>query len=562
MDAFLQIMRNIGTVRLGAMASVAIGLVIFFVFLTTRLASPNMSLLYENLSASDSSQIVAVLQVQNIPVEARNKGTAIYVPLNRVGQARLAAAEEGLPGSGSFGYSEIFDNKDSLGSSSFDNTIKQLRAMEGEIARTIMSLDMVKGAKVHLVMPRRELFTRERQVPSASIALRMRGSTRLDRSQVLAIQHLVAAAVPGLQPARISIVDDRGTLLARLGDADNPQLGSMTPDEQRIALENRISEQLTSLLERTVGFGKARVTVTADIDLERIETNEEVFDPEGQVVRSTQTIEESSQSRDAGPDAVSVDQQLPNADQLGGGGGSQDATNRGEEATNFEISKTVRHKIREAGTINRLAAAVLVDGTLTTGPNGEQTYTPRTAEEMEQLEKLVRSAIGFNANRGDTIEVVNMRFSAPVVGDEDLISPDIFGFARADLLNLAETLVLLIVGFLVILLVVRPVISKFFEASAAATEAIVHSAEQQMITDQSMGAPALAGPGGGPAMAGGGMGAGGGAPMSAEEEEAMINLSNIEGRVKASSLRKIGDIIDKHPEEAVSIMRTWMYQDS
>ena len=556
MDAFLQIIRNIGTLRLGMMASVAIGLVAFFVFLTTRLTTPNMSLLYGDLGPSDSGQIVAILQNQNIPVEARNKGAEIYVPLTRVGQARLLIAEEGLPGSGTLGYSEIFDTDNALGSSSFDNEIKKLRALEGEISRTITSLDMVKGAKVLLVMPRRELFTRERLVPSASIALRMRGATRLDRNQVLAIQHLVAAAVPGLQPARISIVDDRGTLLARLGDADNPQLGSMTPDEQRIAFENRTASRLTELLERSLGFGKVRVSVSADMDMERVETNEEIYNPEGQVVRSTQTIEDSSQSQDGGPDAVSVGQNLPDSQQLGGGGGSQDQSNRIEEATNFEISKTVKRGVREAGAVTRIAAAVLVDGTLTTGPNGEETYTPRTAEEMEQIEKLVRSTIGFDNNRGDTIEVVNMRFSASAVTDEDIGPQDIFGFRHSELIGLVEKLVLLVVGFLVILLVVRPVISKFFEASAAATEAIVHTAEQQMLTDQSSNAPALAGPGGSVAMAGGG-----GGEMSADDE-AMINLSNIDGRVKASSLRKIGEVIDKHPEEAVSIMRSWMYQDA
>lgn len=554
MDAFLQIIRNIGTLRLGMMASVAIGLVAFFVFLTTRLTTPNMSLLYGDLSPTDSGQIVAVLQNENIPVEARNKGAEIYVPLTRVGQARLLVAEEGLPGSGTLGYSEIFDKDSALGSSSFDNEIKKLRALEGEIARTIASLDMVQGAKVLLVMPRRELFTRERQVPSASIALRMRGATRLDRSQVLAIQHLVAAAVPGLQPARISIVDDRGTLLARLGDADNPQLGSMTPDEQRIAFENRTAVRLTELLERSLGFGKVRVSVTAELDLERIETNEEIYNPEGQVVRSTQTIEDSSQSQDAGPEAVTVGQNLPDAQQLGGGAGSTDQSNRIEEATNFEISKTVKRGIREAGSVTRIAAAVLVDGTLTTGPNGEQAYTPRTPEEMEQIEKLVRSTIGFDADRGDAIEVVNMRFSEPAVSDADIGPQDIFGFRHSELIGLVEKLVLLVVGFLVILLVVRPVISKFFEASAAATEAIVHTAEQQMLTNQSGHTPALAGPGGPMAMAGGG--------ALPEEDDPMINLSNIDGRVKASSLRKIGEVIDKHPEEAVSIMRSWMYQDA
>ena len=473
---------------------------------------------------------------------------------------RLKIADQGLPGGGSIGY-EIIDRQETLGSSSFVQNINRVRALEGEISRTIMSLSPVRGARVHLVLPRRELFTRERQVPSASIALRMRGAMRLDRGQVMAIQHLVAAAVPGLQPARISIVDDRGTLLARLGDGKNPQAGNLSPEEQRIAFEQRIGQRLTTLLERTLGFGKVRAEVRADIDLESIETKQENYDPDGQVVRSTQSISDSSQSTDGGGDAVSVGQNLPDAAQIGSDGSNQSLTERTEESTNFEISKTISRRIRSAGTIKRISVAVLVDGTTAEGANGEEIYSARSAEEMEQLEKLVRSAVGFDTDRGDTLEVVNMRFAAPPEGDDDFGPKEYFGFKQSDLLRLAEMLVLGIVGILVILLVVRPLISRIFEASAAAADAIAHATEQSMITDQSS-AGALAGPGGAmPAVAGGAAGSAIAAPAGADDDEAMINLSNIEGRVKASSLRKIGDIIDKHPEEAVSIMRTWMYQD-
>lgn len=569
MDAFLQILRNIGTVKLGAMASVAVGLIAFFIFLTTRLATPNMALLYGGLDASDAGQIIGHLQVQSVPFESRKQGSEIFVPTADVGRLRLEIAEKGLPGGGTIGY-EILDRDEAIGTSSFVQNINRVRALEGEISRTINSLGPVKSSRVHLVLPRRELFTRDRQEPSASVALRMRGASRLDRNQVMGIQHLVAAAVPGLQPSRISIVDDRGTLLARLGTEDGQLQGDFTPNEQRIAFESRIGNRLTNLLERTIGFGKVRAEVRADMNFDRIETNQETYDPDGQVVRSTQTIEDASNSQEGEADAVTVGQNLPDAGQIGGGGGSQNQSNRTEEAVNFEISKTVRRSIRNAGKINRVSVAVLVDGILTAGENGEQIYRPRSAEEMEQIEKLVRSAIGFNGDRGDTIEVVNMRFAEAPGGVGDAAADEIFGFKQADLLRLAEVVVLATVGILVILLVVRPLISKVFEATAATAEAISQSAEHQMITDQSGGAPALAGPGmtgsSGLPATGGGMAAGGQpgalAGGAGDEDDSMINLSNIEGRVKASSLRKIGDIIDKHPEEAVSIMRTWMYQDS
>ncbi len=364
MDAFLQILRNIGTVRLGAMASVAVGLVAFFIYLTTRLASPNMALLYGDLDASGAGQIIGQLNTQGVPYESRNKGAEIYVPTGEVGRLRLLIAEQGF--GGTLGY-EILDRDEAIGTSSFVQNINRVRALEGEISRTIMSRRPVKGARVHLVLPRRELFTRDRQDPSASVALRMRGATRLDRGQVMAIQHLVAAAVPGLQPSRISIVDDRGALLARLGDGENGLLqGDFTPDEQRVSFETRIGNRLTNLLERTVGFGKVRAEVRADIDFDRIEISQETYDPDGQVVRSTQTIEDSSQSREGEADAVTVGQNLPDADLVAGGGGTQNQSNRTEEAVNFEISKTVRRSIRSAGKIKRVSVAVLVDGILTT----------------------------------------------------------------------------------------------------------------------------------------------------------------------------------------------------
>lgn len=556
MDALLQILRSIGTTRLGAMAGVAVGLVAFFVFVATRLATPPLGLLYNQLESVDSGQIIAHLQSQKIPYEVRNNGTEILVPNDQVGQLRILMAAQGLPNSGAIG-NEIFDKEQTLGSSNFIQNVNRLRALEGELARTIASLTSVRRARVHLVLPRRELFTRDRQESSASIALRMRGASRLDRNQVLALQHLAAAAVPGLEPNRISIIDDRGALLSR-GGGEEGNITGATQDEMQTNFESRLSIKLTEMLEKIVGFGKVRAEVRANIDFDRIVTKQEIYDPEGQVVRSTQTISENSQEEGAKSDAVTVEQNLPDA-QGGGATGPNSASNRTEEATNFEISKTVRNHIREAGKVNRLSVAVLVDGTYTTDANGASTYQPRSAPELEQINKLVRSTVGFEQERGDTVEVVNLKFAVDTTLDVDLGPREILGFKQSDILRLAEVVVLALVGILVMLLVVRPLITRVFEASAAAADAIAQSTQQQMITDQRMGGmeggAALAAPGAAPAQSN--------IPSSVSPmlEESMIDLSNIEGRVKASSLRKIGEIIDKHPEEAVSIVRTWMYQE-
>jgi flagellar M-ring protein FliF len=315
------------------------------------------------------------------------------------------------------------------------------------------------------------------------------------------------------------------------------------------------------LLERTVGFGKVRAEVSAELDFDRIVTNKEEYDPDGQVVRSTQTVDENRESNENAADqAVTVQTNLPEAQQGQPGGGSTSRDTRTEETVNYEITRTVQNIVRETGNVRRLTVAVLVDGTYARGDAGDAVYQERDPQQLEQIETLVRSAIGFDANRGDQIEVVNMRF-APLddigAGSESTL----FGLSKNDFLQLAEIIVLAVVGLLVILLVVRPVLSRLFESLPAA--GAILSGPAGMLRDQSGAAAALTGPGmPGMEMAPEGMGA---LALPEEEEEdmldTMIDISRVEGRVRASSLRKIGEIVDKHPDEAVSIIRNWMYQE-
>jgi flagellar M-ring protein FliF len=484
----------------------------------------------------------------------------VRVPSDQVARLRLALAEQGLPQDGSIGY-EVFDKDQTLGTSSFVQNINHLRALEGELARTIASITTVQGARVHLVLPKREVFSRRRMTASASVVLKMRGSQRLDRGQVQAVRHLVATAVPGLKPERISIIDDRGTLLARGGETDTENLAATNAEEQRTNFENHLNRALEELLEPSLGIGNVRTEVNAEIDFDRVVTNEEIFDPEGRVVRSRQEISEANQNTDANAGAVSVGQNLPNPPQDNAEGGSQSNSNRTEEAVNFEISKTIRSHTREGGNIKRLSVAVLVNDRVTTNADGEPTFEPRSEDELANIEKLVKSAVGFNESRGDTVQIVNMRFAEVpgLIGGVD--DPLFLGFSTADLRRIVEVLILAVVGVLIILLVVRPLISKIFETAPGqlATAGAGADGGQALLTNQSGIAGAIAGPGG--------QGSGGlpvpssGAEGDGEELDHMLDIAQVEGRVQASSIRKIGDIIDKHPDEAVSIIRSWMYQD-
>ncbi len=461
-------------------------------------------------------------------------------------------AGQGIGGS-VVGY-EIFDRDQSLGQSSFVQEVNRLRALEGELARTIASLDLVSGARVHLVLPRRELFSRDRQEPTASVVLKMKGAQRIGGDQIAAIQHLVATAVPRLRPTNISIVDDRGTLLHGGGeDASGPGVATDDAQEMRTQYESRLAQQVTELLERVVGFGKVRVEVRADMDFSQVVVNSESYDPEGRVLRSSETVEENASSQDAGEDNITVGNNLPDApgDQAAAPG-SQEQSSRVEERSNYEISKTMTNRVTAPGEVERLSVAVLVDGQYEQGAEGETVYEPLPQEQMEQIEALTRSAVGFDSGRGDRIEVANMRFAElPVTEDGE--PETYFGFTTSDIRRIVELLVLGVLGVLIVLLVVRPLLTKVFEATPGqlAGAAAGAGGETAMITDQSAEREG-GGEGGLPAQR----------DEGDEEVESMIDIAHIEGRVKASSMKKIGEIIDKHPEEAVSILRTWMYQGS
>jgi flagellar M-ring protein FliF len=432
--------------------------------------------------------------------------------------------------------------------------INYVRALEGELSRTVESINSVKGARIHLVMPKRELFSRNKQEPSASVFLRMRGATRLSTEQVTAIQHLIAAAVPSLTPSHISVIDNKGKLLADgFEDADGVGSGSSKIEEKNRVFENRLAKTVEELIEKSVGFGHVRAEVHAQMDFDRISTNEEKYDPEGQVVRSTQSIEESSSSKesDSSP-AITVGTNLP--DENVNSGDNQSSTvaeNRTEETVNFEISKKVINHIREAGTVKKLSVAVLVDYHFKVDKEGKKTHTKRNEDDMELITNLVKGAIGYDADRGDQIEVIQMVFKDFIEEDDKL---DLYlGLEKNDLLRVAEMLVLGIVALLVILLVIRPLISRAFEMSSAAG-ASTQEASERLLTDQGLDAPALAGPGG--ALTPSTMG------DDEEDLEELIDIDRVEGRLKASSLKKISEIVEKHPDEALSIVRGWMYQET
>lgn len=548
MNSVIDTIRNLGPARLGAIAVVAIALLASLLFVATQMGTTNLAPLYSGLDAIDSRSIQRELANRNEPFEVRANGEEIFVASDKVNALRLEMAQQGLPSSGVIG-NEIFDRDQTLGASNFQQQVSRVRALEGELARSIATFRDVHSARVHIVLPQRELFQRNERPPTASILLNMRGSTRLDREQVQAVSHLVASAVPGLDPNNISILDNRGTLLSRGGNGTQDKTVESGMELQQ-AFETRLAQRIEEILGSTVGYSGVRAEVTADMDFSQQVIEQNVYDPNGQVVVSTSSDQNDSSSRDGLQDPVSVGNNLPAPNDLGGtgGAGTEETTTGLREVTNFQNSNTRTNTIVPPGRVKRLSVAVLVDGVRTPGDAGDEDYRARTAEEMEQLTAMVRAAVGYDESRGDVVTLTNQRFAdLPDLGD--LEQTILFGLTFNQIQQLLQPLLIGIVVILILLVVVRPLLSRVLESIAAAREAHAGSGDMAMITDQTTGLPVPALPG----MEG----------MEGEGDfDSMIDIAHIEGRVKASSMKKIGEIIEKHPEEAVSILRSWMYQES
>lgn len=543
MNAMVQNLKEMGQVKLGILAAVAAVLIGFFIFISMRMSSPTMAPLYSNLPMEDSAKIVEQLETQKVPYEIMANGTQVLVPADQVLRLRMSMAQQGLPTGGSLVGYEIFDRDEALGTSNFIHNVNMLRALEGELARTIASFEQVERARVHLVLPKRELFSRDRQEPTASVALKLKGSSELSKAEIASISHLVATAVPGLKVSGITIVDQRGRMLLKGGeDANDPTALANDAEEYRVAYENRMRRMLEELLARTVGENKVKVQVNADIDFDRIVTNSETFDPESQVARSIQATEESENSNERQErDNVSVANQLPDANASNQQGIlSSKVVARTDETTNFEISKVVQNHVKETGTVKRLSVAVLVDGTYAEDNKGDEQYTPRSEEELAKIEQVVKSAVGYDEKRGDTVQVTNLRF----LGEgEEMFAEGAFDWLKDDMQGIIQTLMLGGVAVLAILLIIRPLVNRMIEATPVAGE------EGEGGETAALGGPGVAGQL--TSMAG-----------EAEDDDTLINLDRIQGRVKSGTYRKINELIEKHPEETLTVLRQWSYREA
>lgn len=546
-------------------------LTIFFFFaIVGRWQTAPMTVLYTDLDPANASTIAQRLEAENIPYETDAGGRVLKVPRDQVDRLRLTLAGDGLTG-GVVGK-EIFDQESSFGRTSFELNVNYVRAVEGEIARTIKYLSSVSEARVHIVMPERRPFEREASEPSASILIRTSGAG-LGRREAEAIQALVATAVPGLAPERVTISDTSGRLLVD-GAADQGEFSSFSSlEDARLAKERMYRNKIEQLLARRVGEGRVRAEVSLQMDMSRTTTNAIQYDPDAQVVLSQNVIEEESSDTTQVGGQVTTANNLPDAQ--GFGTSPANTASKTEETTNFENSKTETITVREPGEITQLRVAVLVDGIREFDEEGNTvSYQERPAEEIEMLKRLVLTAIPFvdTAERADEVTVTSMRFVDPAPISQTAQDFSLFGLNKQDLIEVVSEGGVIISIILVILLVVRPLVMRLIEAIPDAPA----PPDPGQIEDRTPETPAITGPGA-PitpeimAAAAAGDEDAAAAVRYAQQSgslvrdemrtDAKIDVAQVEGRIQESAVKKVSDIIRTNPDESIAIVKTWLYAE-
>ncbi|HEX5806773.1 MAG TPA: flagellar basal-body MS-ring/collar protein FliF [Macromonas sp.] len=459
---------NTRKLMLGLGSLAMVGVVAMAFYLSNQ---PDYRVLYANLSDKDGGAVLAQLSQMNIPYKHADGGGAILIPADKVHDTRLKLASQGLPRGSTVGFELLDTNR--LGMTQFQERLTFQRGLEGELVRSITALSSVADARVHLALPNQNGFFREQQKPSASVLLTLHSGRTLDRSQIAGIVHLVASSVPELNPKAVSVLDQSGTLLSQTPDGEGSGLDSQQLEYTR-TLEQMYTQRILDLLEPIIGRENVRAQVTADMDYSLTEQTSEQHRPnqngEPSSVRSQQLIETGSavgkpisgvpgavSNAAPGPTTAPINatQAAPVGVTANGASAGSDPNMRREQVINYEVDKTVVVKRNATGTVRRLTAAVVLNHRNGTDKRGQATSTALPAEEMAKITALVREAIGFSQDRGDSVNVLNAAFTKPATDTSEVAwwkEPE-----TQDLLHgLAKPLGVLLLGLILFLGMVRP----------------------------------------------------------------------------------------------------------
>ena len=437
--------------KVAALSLVALALASLLV-MSLWLKAPDYQLLYANLSQEDAGAIVEKLKNQKIPYEVSNGGRTIRVASDMIHETRLQLAGEGLPEGSDVGL-EMFEDTP-LGMTDFIQKINFQRALQGELTRTIKTLDAVAQVRVHLVIPKDNLFRKQKPKGKASITLKLKSGKSLSEGQIQGIVHLVSASVGSIEASNVVIVDVNGNLLSGGKEPSEGAMMSTSNFKHKLRVQKELQAKIIKMLEDALGSGKVIAKISTDLDFEQVERTEEIFDPDSQVVRSENQISESSVGSIPPGGIPGVQALVPSGEDSGSGAGQAAQRNKSNAVFNYEINKEVRRISKPVGEITKLSVAVMIDGTMAGDP---AEYQPRTPEEMAKYLQMVQSAVGFDAERGDVVQVENIQF------DHSQLDKEKAEIESAEQIDLALEVGKLVVGLIFLIMfftrVIRPIIT-------------------------------------------------------------------------------------------------------
>ncbi|MUG90719.1 flagellar M-ring protein FliF [Bombella sp. ESL0385] len=532
MPQIIEGLKSLGRVRLIALGVVGVMLLLSLGVIAFHNRTSSMSLLYGDLELNEAAEMVDDLAKAHIPTNTGPDGRTLYVPTNKVAEARLLLAKAGLPGGGIVGY-ELFDKSGTLTSTQFEQGIDETRALEGELERSIRLIHGVRNVRVHLVLPHRDLFSTETNPSQASVILDVGRTGAVSEDAISAIQNLVSAAVPGLKAHGISIVDTRGDVLARPGDPDSLAGQESSLEKQRHAEEQRLAQAVEDILTPTLGMGhvRARAAVTMNTDL--IHETDESYDPNEQVLRSQSTSTDKSANTEANQN-TSVGNNLPNAN-AGQNNRTGSSEERTDETNNYEIGKRTRVINQTRPRVSRISLAVLVDGTVTADKNGKPSWKPLDEAEVKRLTQLVQTTIGYDKTRGDEVNVVSMPFR--VDGGTDLPHEETPFFTREMIIYLAEWIVPILLLLGAVAMLFGPILRRVRKGSEAA-------AVQNAAAMDATAAPGTA--------------EGEAKPDDAVGRGDRISVEGVEGKMRREALARVVQRVETNPDDAVAVIRNWL----
>jgi flagellar M-ring protein FliF len=560
LNQLVQIIKNFGSLGrtrlmiLGGVGAASIAIILAAAIFVNK---PAQETLYVGLEKPDLNQISMALAESNVDFQVGTDGSSITVPAGMTGKARLLLAERGLPNSANAGY-ELFDNVGSLGLTSFMQEVTRVRALEGEIARTIQSISGITAARVHIVMPEVGNFRKAEQKPTASVMIRASAAT--GRNAATSIRHLVASAVPGLDIADVTILDSAGQLLASGDDAANGTLNRSLNIVQNVQQE--VESNIDKALAPFLGMDNFRSSVTANLNTDAQQIQETTYDPESKVERSVRSTKEAQQSQQNQADnATTVEQNIPQAaPEAGGATGpqSQDKSDKREEQTNYEINSKTTATTRNSYRVEKLSVAVVVNKGRIAKMVGEPADQAKIDAYLAEMKSIVASAAGLDTNRGDVVTVTAMDFLENQLLDDANNGVHVMDMLSRNLAGIINSLAFVAVAFVVVWLGVRPLIRTVNGSGSSAAvfgDATPESAGLEL--------PDFAPAG---ASAGGALMDGFGSDFGFDSTEDLLSLGDDDGnfnrRVKEGPERKLARMVEINEERAAKILRKWAIDEA